>query len=457
MSELDSQRRGKLGQSRTEAVVSERFWILHSNIDVDGADLLVREPFDPSTGNIPPLHVVRIQAKYRSWNSPALVPIFYVEQNGKARPDFFLFLHTGESPDPPVMWFFDAEELLVNGQRTDDGKSVRLKIVGPNSYPGQIRGRDFILDRLARGLKETSRLSAMYWLTLWRNPVASEFVRQVAKASFTVDSLAILERLGFADLQLLERLSEFIMFIDGNAFVLPMAERAIHADGTDDYLDFPFSIQKHDLDDAPRFFTKLNEGKLQLPDRTVTNLSIWDNDGVQHLYPMTDGFGLKVRCVLHQDCWAGVVNATLATFWRKELSTWHRGGRISQLDPRWNLGFLTVHFSPGELRRLESLGILESLESVTIDQRLIIEKDIHFGNRGYRLTSSSSASVNRTHYLNELIAIEFTPGGSELMHHFPADRPNQQVSEIIHELFNLWQFGALNHEPFPNDRRGQPN
>lgn len=446
LSELESQRRGKLGLSRTESVVGERYWVLHSSVDVDGADLLVREPCDPTITSSAPLHVVRIQAKYRSLHSPALVPIFYAERNGKPRPDFFLFLHTGESPSEPVMWFFDAEELLNVGERTTDGKHIRLKLSSENSYPDQKRDRAYILDQLSRGLKASTQLQAMQWLTLWRNPTAAEFVQRYRRQPTDfIESLGILERLFYSDLELLDRLSRYVVFIDSGAYLLPLAEFAGRGDGIDDYLKFPFAIERHNLPDAKRFLTALSKGQLQLPERDVTNLIVWDSNGIEHLFPLTEGFGLKVRCRNHPGCYASIVNATLGTFWKNDTRTWHRGERLSQLDPQWNLGFLSPNFRPSELRRLESLGVIASLASVRLDKNQLLNRLIRVGTFEGRLTSESALYGISWRGLDDLVALELTPGGKELLEQFsPCDFCGQTLS-IVKELIEYWHSGKLHY------------
>lgn len=437
---MNSQRREQLGLSRTEAVINERLWILHSKIDVDGGDLLVRTPLTTNAWPAVSPNLIRIQVKYRSWNSPAQIPISYVEQNGKARPDFFLFIHTGESPESPRSWFFDAEEITQNAIRSKDNKVLTITIKDASSYLTHQRDNAFILNRLEKGIDATTQNLATELMIRWKNPAANLLLQKLGYTNRLYDAFHVLDRIAFSDIDLIERLSRFTVFIDECGHLFPFAERLGYANGVNDYIRFDYEICSHNIPDAIRLGTDLKNGKIQLPPRLISNIQTTDANQMQHNYPLSDGFGRKIRCRNHLNCFGTLVNGTLSTFWREASKTWHSGSRMSQLDDCWKQGFLASNFTPYELRRLEHLGLISSLSSVKLEKDHVLNRRISIGQEAFTPTASWAFFSDATISRYSSAAIELTPAGSVITQAIQTEF-DEILGSITRELIHFWETG----------------
>ena len=117
MSELAKrEENGTKGETRTQAILIDYFWVLKRSVDVEGADLLLQIPADSldelweRKSKIQVLGV--IQAKYFEGNNQVKIQKKYVENNsGHPRTDFFAMLHSNDEDGENVQYFFTANEV----------------------------------------------------------------------------------------------------------------------------------------------------------------------------------------------------------------------------------------------------------------------------------------------------------------------------------------------------------
>lgn len=104
---------GSIGETRTKAILIDRFWILERSVDVNGADLLIQRQLKERDLNDPkPAKFGVVQAKFRQ-KLPTTIEIKeeYVLLNGRPRDNFFLFVHTGMENERRA-YFYTADQLV---------------------------------------------------------------------------------------------------------------------------------------------------------------------------------------------------------------------------------------------------------------------------------------------------------------------------------------------------------
>lgn len=110
---------GKKGESRTESILLDRFWVYKRSVDIEGADFLIQTPVDDYRELLERKKTVQVfgvvQAKYFEEKNQVKILKKYVEDDqGKPFPEFFAFLHTNDSDGEDVCYFFASSEIKEN-------------------------------------------------------------------------------------------------------------------------------------------------------------------------------------------------------------------------------------------------------------------------------------------------------------------------------------------------------
>lgn len=115
------------------------FWILNRSIDADGADIVIQPRFSSS-------EVMRkrrehmaafgfVQAKFFEGKNQVRLAKRYIHNDGGAvRRDFFVFVHTLDSFDNAVDYFFSATEVVHNWETTKNGDFYYFALTAGRSY-----------------------------------------------------------------------------------------------------------------------------------------------------------------------------------------------------------------------------------------------------------------------------------------------------------------------------------
>lgn len=171
--DADAQRQanGRSGEDLTKGLLGPAFIISCVNVDKDGADLWISE-FDREA--IFSNERLRIQAKFAKKGNRARFRLEHaVTPDGKARPDYFAFVHTllaGEQ----VQYFFDSKEIL----KLPRDATGRPFFTPPGTPARRPLKRSNVVSRLRKALEsqkngETSRASEMLLSFQMRNAIES--------------------------------------------------------------------------------------------------------------------------------------------------------------------------------------------------------------------------------------------------------------------------------------------
>ncbi|WP_425930163.1 DUF6166 domain-containing protein [Pseudomonas sp. NyZ201] len=153
---------GKKGESRTEAILLDRFWVLRRSVDVDGADFLVQTAFDSleelrrNSRRIQAFGIV--QAKFFEGQNQVRIHKSYVLDKTEPRTDFFCLIHTDDSSGQHAHYFFTASDIVSALQETRCGEYYAFKLTGKRAYTNYLNrpGRD-ILNTIQECMKHTER------------------------------------------------------------------------------------------------------------------------------------------------------------------------------------------------------------------------------------------------------------------------------------------------------------
>jgi len=107
---------GEKGESRTQSILIDSFWVLKRSVDIEGADFLVQIPADDldeiweRKKKIEVFGV--IQAKYFEGHNQVKILKKYVESDSNSpRTDFFAFLHSNDEDGEDIHFFFTANDI----------------------------------------------------------------------------------------------------------------------------------------------------------------------------------------------------------------------------------------------------------------------------------------------------------------------------------------------------------
>lgn len=127
------------GESRTLAILSDRFWILKRVIDVEGADFLIQIPaasheeLKERKFRIEVFGLV--QSKYFENSNQVRIAKKYVEDpDGKAWTEFFAMLHTTNEGGEDSCYFFTARDIQKNFYFSQDGEYYCFSITKDRDY-----------------------------------------------------------------------------------------------------------------------------------------------------------------------------------------------------------------------------------------------------------------------------------------------------------------------------------
>jgi hypothetical protein len=160
LSQIKRQRNGKRGAVRTEAILLDGFMVLERSMDIDGADYLIQEiPANESEQKAPKDKTSatgRVQAKFFEKNNQQKIERSYVESVGDARPDFFVFLHTDDSNENNIYYFFTAQEIMANWNVSKCGKYYRFGLTAKKDYTFfRNRDRKEIFSLIKEGIRDS--------------------------------------------------------------------------------------------------------------------------------------------------------------------------------------------------------------------------------------------------------------------------------------------------------------
>ncbi|RUP13900.1 MAG: hypothetical protein EKK43_14475 [Methylobacterium sp.] len=125
------QANGEVGSDRTRGILGTDVEILQSNIDVDGADHIIRIPtasIDERREKNLSISVEGIlQSKFFENRNAVKIAEKYAIQNGGPRKNFFVLIHTNDASGEPVRYFLTANDVLLL-PATSDGLYRRFAI-----------------------------------------------------------------------------------------------------------------------------------------------------------------------------------------------------------------------------------------------------------------------------------------------------------------------------------------
>jgi mRNA-degrading endonuclease HigB of HigAB toxin-antitoxin module len=108
---LKSQENGVKGELRTEAYLSEKFWILSRSVDSEGADFLVQKRNEGDSARKEHVNLAIVQAKFvQDERTEIKIPKKYVLKDNEPLNGFFVMIHTGEV-DKEEVYFLSAGDI----------------------------------------------------------------------------------------------------------------------------------------------------------------------------------------------------------------------------------------------------------------------------------------------------------------------------------------------------------
>lgn len=124
------QNNGGKGETRTQGLLLDDFWVLKRSVDVDGADFLVQLPAS-SIEELRNRHAEAfgvVQAKYFEGRNQVRISRACVESESSPRSNFFAILHTDNSEREKIYYFFSAEQIrdFFNLSKCGEYYSFRL-------------------------------------------------------------------------------------------------------------------------------------------------------------------------------------------------------------------------------------------------------------------------------------------------------------------------------------------
>lgn len=143
MSRFRSQENGVTGEARSHYLLSRDFWLLRRSVDAAAVDFIVQRKRKSSDEDIRSSQQVEeiafVQSKYIGPRSSAKVAHDYLDGAGRSRPGFFVFVHSHDSSDNSVDWFFSGQEVLTTWRRSADGAHYRFGSIRDRAEAGFAR------------------------------------------------------------------------------------------------------------------------------------------------------------------------------------------------------------------------------------------------------------------------------------------------------------------------------
>jgi len=360
-----------------------------------------------------------------------------VLDGNQTRSDFFLCVHTGETEDEALRWFFDAEEVVRHSRKSKDGKTFTLKLHDADSFQEQRRSHEHILNRLSRGVSETNYFHSRQQQIFVTNLPAASLLSDSIRTSLSENAMDILSRLRWLDVPLIKRLAQFALYVDEYAYVLPFADVEAHPDGVDDAIELHFEVDRRTTIANAEIDVRFSDHprcNVLLGNRALRHLKIIDVDGEEHVFLFCEGYGYATHCIRHSGCKAEIFNITCNSFWGERKETWTKAPRRAMIDEQWKTGLLGQFFDAADWLCLEQCGIVISYEAVHIPWQQIARKNLQLGETA--LPISSECSLNRlgASYKDGISAIEFSRGGAEIVRALDKVVVNDVYSSMVNGL-----------------------
>ncbi|AUC75692.1 hypothetical protein [Olleya sp. Bg11-27] len=123
---LDKQNfNGNLGESRTNAILSEYFFVSERSVDIDGTDFIVEIPFNDIKEFRKFKEQGIVQAKYFEAQNEVKIAKDYVEDIDTLRTNFFAFLHTNDENGDKIHYFFTSSQIKKEFRLRKDKKTLK--------------------------------------------------------------------------------------------------------------------------------------------------------------------------------------------------------------------------------------------------------------------------------------------------------------------------------------------
>lgn len=149
------------GESRTQAILSDAFWVLKRYVDVEGADFLLQIPaksLDELWDRKRKLEVIGVvQSKYFEERNQVKISKKYVEDESRIyRSEFFAFLHTNDAEGEDVHYFFTASEIQKEFYLNNGKNCYCFSITNNRDYNGYRNLKKRIIsDKITDGILKT--------------------------------------------------------------------------------------------------------------------------------------------------------------------------------------------------------------------------------------------------------------------------------------------------------------
>lgn len=152
---------GVKGESRTQAILVDDFWVLKRSVDVGGADFLVQIPAENLDELFDRKNKIQvygiIQAKYFENNNQVKILKKYVEDDaGLPRTEFFALLHSNDKDGEDIHFFFKAIEIQENFYKDSSNKHYCFSLTQNRRYSKfQDIKKKVILSSIREGILST--------------------------------------------------------------------------------------------------------------------------------------------------------------------------------------------------------------------------------------------------------------------------------------------------------------
>jgi hypothetical protein len=116
---------GKIGEARTDAILSENFAVSKRTPDIDGADFIVEIPFDSIKEFRDFKERGIVQAKFFEYKNEVKIAKHYVEDHDGIRTNFFALIHSNTENEDEVCYFFTANQIKKEFRLRKDEKTSK--------------------------------------------------------------------------------------------------------------------------------------------------------------------------------------------------------------------------------------------------------------------------------------------------------------------------------------------
>lgn len=191
------------GEIRTQAILSDSFWILKRSVDIEGADFLLQIPgesLDELWERKKRIQVLGIvQAKYFEGKNQVRIARDYVEdKSGIPWTEFFGFLHTNKDVGEHIDYFFTAQEIQKEFSLSSDSKYYCFSITKDRDY---VKHRNLnksnIIDTIKNGILNTEEeRNKAFIRVIYSERIVSQVYTHNKKIFETEDSIHELRQVG---------------------------------------------------------------------------------------------------------------------------------------------------------------------------------------------------------------------------------------------------------------------